>query len=428
MEATQGALFRLERWSEYWCLPLNPNKCEASFFSVDPHQAKLHLLVSRLRFNPTPTFLGVTFDRNLSISKHVSSLKARFFPRLKALRCISASSWVPSKESLSVLYKSFLQPLLTYASPGWFLFLSVVNFTKLERLHRAASRAITGCLSSSPIPLLLSEASLPPLRVTLTHFNVSSYKRALRLPTSFPISSLARLGVKPRLCRSSWRAFASTHPLMLPSTFLLALPFLLGICLCSRCSLLFPLHAPALILLSFPKVRLSPTLTLPPPLSSGTLDWRLRSFSFWQGRLRHTCQLLFLWHLGDSFFFSRPSMLKFFRWSLRHSARSLLSRQHQQVRHFFSLLLLSYSRFVLATLSSPSSFLLLCGRSGKNCFLSPVLSGFNGSPDTRFSRGKTLAKRGALLAPSAIPCSLSLLISRIQVSNSNTKEPFVIIY
>ena len=216
VEATQGALFRLERWSEYWCLPLNPSKCEAFFFSVDPHQANLQsnllLLGSRLRFNPTPTFLEVTFDLTLSFSKHVSSLKARFFPRLKALRCISASSWGPSKESLS------LRPLLTYASPRWFPFLSATNFTKLECLHQAASRAITGCLSSSPIPVLLTEAFLPPLRVTLTHFILLSYERALRLPISFPISGLARLGVKPRLCRSSWRAFASTHPLMLPST------------------------------------------------------------------------------------------------------------------------------------------------------------------------------------------------------------------
>ena len=124
----------------------------------------------------------------------------------------------PSKESLSLLYESFLRPLLTYASPGWFPFLSITNITKLKRLDRVANRAIIGCLSSSPIPLLLSEASLPPLRVTVTHFPLSSYERALRLLTSFPISGLARLGVKPRLCRSSWRAFASTHPLMLPST------------------------------------------------------------------------------------------------------------------------------------------------------------------------------------------------------------------
>ena len=96
VEATQGALFRLERWSKYWCLPLNPSKCGASFFSVDPHQANLQpnllLLNSRLRFNPTPTFRGVTFDRTLSFSKHISSLKAKFFLHLKDLRCISASS------------------------------------------------------------------------------------------------------------------------------------------------------------------------------------------------------------------------------------------------------------------------------------------------------------------------------------------------
>ena len=151
---------------------------------MNPHQANL-LLGSRLSFNPTPTFLGVTFDRNLYFFKHVSSLKAKFFPRLKALRYISASSWVLSKNPVSVLYKSFLRSLLTYASPGWFPFLSATNFTKLERLHRAASRAITGYLSSSPIPLLLSEASLPPLRVTLTHFTLLSYERALRLPTAF---------------------------------------------------------------------------------------------------------------------------------------------------------------------------------------------------------------------------------------------------
>ena len=47
---------------------------------------------TRLRFNPTPTFLGVTFDRTLSFFKQISSLIAKFCPRLKALCCISAFS------------------------------------------------------------------------------------------------------------------------------------------------------------------------------------------------------------------------------------------------------------------------------------------------------------------------------------------------
>ena len=134
LRATQGALILLERWSEYWCLPLSPRKCEASF-SVNPH-----------------------------FSKHVSSLKANFFAGLTALRSISASSWGPLRRpSLSLLYKVFIWPLLTYVSPEWFPFVSVTNITKLECFHQAASCAITGCLSSFPIPFLLSEDSLPLL-------------------------------------------------------------------------------------------------------------------------------------------------------------------------------------------------------------------------------------------------------------------------
>ena len=127
-----------------------------------------------------------------------------------------------STSSLSLLdpYSDYVGVNISLSNSSSLSFLNVyavTNITKLERLQ-AARHTITGCLSSSSIPLLLSEASLPPLRVTLTHFTLSCNEWALRLQTSFPISGLARLGVKTRLCRSSWRAFASTHPLIPPST------------------------------------------------------------------------------------------------------------------------------------------------------------------------------------------------------------------
>ena len=84
------------------------------------------------------------------------------FSRLKALHCITASSCPLS--SLSLVCNAILRPLLTYASPGSSPFLSIANVPELERLHRAASLAISSRLSSSPIPLLF-EASLPPLRL-----------------------------------------------------------------------------------------------------------------------------------------------------------------------------------------------------------------------------------------------------------------------
>ena len=56
-----------------------------------------------------------------------------------------------------------------------------------------------------------------------------------------------------------------------------------------------------------------------------------------------------------------------------------------------------FSYYLTLVLSSPpcpplhlSSYLKLCGRSGRNCLLSlSVLSGYNGSLDTSFSRGTT---------------------------------------
>ena len=369
---------------------------------MDPHQANLQpnllLLGSRLRFNPTPTFLGVTFDRTLSFSKYVSSLKAKFFPRLKALRCIFALSLGHAKESLSLLYKAFFRSLHTHASPGWFPFLSATNFTKLERLHRAASRTITGFPSSSPIPLLLTEASLPPLRVTLTHFTLLSYERALRLPTPFPISGLARLGVKPRLCRSSWRAFASTHPLMLSST----------------CSKEVFLACPPCPPWNLPSFTVESTLPTPCSRSDPSLSCQGAALVHLDSLPPHD---LVVWtDCSVPVPFGKGGSSVLANCSLSVALKPLFPfRQAQYVQVFplkpapfctlfaglgstnKSAISLLFSNYLTLVLSSPpcpllhlSSYPKLCGRSGRNCPLSPpVLSGYNGSPDTRFSRGTT---------------------------------------
>ena len=140
--------------------------------------------------------------------------------------------------------------------------------------------------------------------------------------------------------------------------FLPALPFLLGICPRSRWSPPFPLYAPAPILLSLAKVLLSPTLTL--------------SFVIWYSGLT----TLFLFLLAKAAPASLPTALSValrplfpFRpaqplcSSFSAEACAILhalcwSRQHQQVCHFSSLLLLTDSRSILATLSSPTSFLI----------------------------------------------------------------------
>jgi hypothetical protein len=60
------------RWDRVKKLTLNLKKCEVSFISADPHEAKWQPVVevegTKLRFNPTPLFLGV----NLLLHFHVT--------------------------------------------------------------------------------------------------------------------------------------------------------------------------------------------------------------------------------------------------------------------------------------------------------------------------------------------------------------------
>ena len=262
----------------------------------------------------------------------------------------------------------------------------------LRLLWRGPKLECYGTVSSF-IPLLLCEASLPPLRVTLTHFTFSSYEGALCLPTSFPISGLARLGVKPRLYRSSWRAIASTHPLMLPSTspkeaLLICSPFshwnlpsfTVESTLFSLCSRFDPP-------LSHQGAALAHLDFLPP---HDLVLWTDGSLPFPFGKsgsgILANCSLCGT-EAGALSFFDRPSMLKF----LRHSASSLLVMTAPTSLPFL------FSYYLTLVLSPPpcpplhhSFYLKLCGRSGRNCLLSPpVRSGCNVTRDTHFSPGTT---------------------------------------
>ena len=87
---------------------------------------------------------------------------------------------------------------------------------------------LLGASLPPPSSLLLLEAQLPPLKLTLEHQALSSFKRALRLPSDFYSHYiLATRNVPCGLKKKpSWRSFCSstTQPLPSPSEILIMRP------------------------------------------------------------------------------------------------------------------------------------------------------------------------------------------------------------
>ena len=205
--------------------------------------------------------------------------------------------------------------------------------------------------------------------------------------------------------------------LVLGRLFLLALSVLLGIFLCSRWSPPFPLHALALIPLFLTKMQLSPILALSPLMIWCSGQTALFLFLLARAALAFLPTALSV-ALRPLFPFQQAQYVQV---SLLKPAPfcALFAGLGSTNKSAISCLLLSDSRFVLATLSSPPSLLL----SQTLWQIWQELSSLSCSirlqwvPRHSFLPGNNtadeLARWGALLAPSAIPCSLSPLISRI---------------
>ena len=157
------------KWSSEWRLPLNPLKCESSFFSLDLYQSclkpSLFLLNTPFNFNLNPTFLGVPFDRTLFFKHQVLSLRKRFIadsvPSDLAPVVPQRNCYVLDIKPLFALLSPMLpqNAFLSHLSPTSSLWKGCIDppVEKSQAVYRLLlSPSFTRSASSSPSPTNLS--------------------------------------------------------------------------------------------------------------------------------------------------------------------------------------------------------------------------------------------------------------------------------
>jgi hypothetical protein len=143
-------------------LTLNLKKCEVSFFSADPHEAKWQPVVevegTKLRFNTTPLFLGVELGKTLSGKKQADRKAASLTKGSRMLTALSGSDWSWPSDLLRKVYQTSLLSGATYAGGGWLPWLSASSVDTLDQAQNRNLRIITRQLVSTPTDALRVEA------------------------------------------------------------------------------------------------------------------------------------------------------------------------------------------------------------------------------------------------------------------------------
>lgn len=126
---------------------------------------------------PTLFYLGVILDSKLTWEPHIRYIEGKASQSLNVLRTLAKVTYGADPGSMLMVYKGFPRALLEWGS----ILIAGANKTTLRRLDKvqnSALRIAMGCMRTTPIPILLSEAGESPLGLRRSlHLN----RNALRL-------------------------------------------------------------------------------------------------------------------------------------------------------------------------------------------------------------------------------------------------------
>ena len=101
----------------------NPSKTQVGAFHLKNRQASRELKVrwynKDLEFHKNPVYLGVTLDRTLSFSAHISKLRGKIGTRNNLIRKLATSKWGADPRTLRSSVLALCYSAAEYCAPVW---------------------------------------------------------------------------------------------------------------------------------------------------------------------------------------------------------------------------------------------------------------------------------------------------------------------
>ena len=104
-------------------LRANPDKTQTCVFHLRNRKANSQLNISwcgkKLEHTPSPIYLGVSLDRTLSYSTHITIVKAKTEARNNVMRKLASSKWGTHPSTIKTTALALCYSTAEYACPVW---------------------------------------------------------------------------------------------------------------------------------------------------------------------------------------------------------------------------------------------------------------------------------------------------------------------
>ena len=194
----QSGISKLESWSRANGLQFSAEKSAAMVFSrqtTATPSVRLRVYNNHIPFVNQFKFLGIVFDRNLSMSGHIKHIKAKCSSRLNLFRCLTGSACGSDRTTLLRLYKAIVLPVIEYGASMYAGGKEKI-LTSLETVQNSFLRIALGVMRTSPISALQVEANIPPLSIRRMDLSLRYYSKIQQYPEH---ASYSAIRILPRL-------------------------------------------------------------------------------------------------------------------------------------------------------------------------------------------------------------------------------------
>ncbi|XP_051155209.1 uncharacterized protein LOC127277858 [Leptopilina boulardi] len=131
---------------------------KGAFNALLPAEVGISIENETIPNTPTLFYLGVILDSKLTWEPHIRYIEGKASQSLNVLRTLAKVTYGADPGSMLMVYKGFPWALLEWGS----ILIAGANKTTLRRLDKvqnSALRIAMGCMRTTPIPILLSEAA-----------------------------------------------------------------------------------------------------------------------------------------------------------------------------------------------------------------------------------------------------------------------------